>query len=156
MDIFEAMEGSLQAMRERLTVTTVYGEPVTANGVTVIPVSTVRFGFGGGGGSGSGGEGAEQGSGSGGGMGGAGNVEPVGYIEIGDAGTRWVPLEPPMGELILRGLALLPAFLPGRRGGGLLPRIALMVVGQALVGAVARRRGGSGMPRLALPRRSAT
>ena len=31
-DIFEAMESSLQAMRERLSVTTIYGEPVTANG----------------------------------------------------------------------------------------------------------------------------
>jgi uncharacterized spore protein YtfJ len=155
-DIFEAIENSLQAMRERLTVTTVYGEPVTANGTTVIPVSTMRFGFGGGGGSGSGGEGADQGSGSGGGMGGGGTVEPVGYIEIGDSGTRWVPLEPPLGELALRGLALLPAFLPGKRGGGLFPRLALMLVGQALVAGVIRRRtSGGGFQRLPFPRREA-
>ena len=76
----------------------------------MIPVSTMRFGFGGGGGTGSGGEGADQGTGSGGGMGGGGTVEPVGYIEIGDSGTRWVPLEPPMGELLLRGLAMCPRF----------------------------------------------
>jgi uncharacterized spore protein YtfJ len=155
-DVFESIENSVQAIRDRLSVTTVYGEPVTANGTTVIPVSTVRFGFGGGGGSGSGGEGAEQGSGSGGGMGGGGTVEPVGYIEIGDAGTRWVPLEPPIGELLLRGLALVPAFLPGRRGG-LFPRIALAVVGQALIAGLARRRfsGSGGFQRLPFPRREA-
>ena len=160
-DVFEAIESSMQTMRDRLSVTTVYGEPVTANGVTVIPVSTMRFGFGGGGGSGSGGEGggegADEGSGSGGGMGGGGTVEPVGYIEIGDAGTRWVPLEPPVSELLLRGVALIPAFLPGRRGGGLLPRLAFLAASQALIAGIARRRvmGGGGFQRLPFPRRSA-
>jgi uncharacterized spore protein YtfJ len=155
-DVFEAIDKTVQMMRDRLSVTTVYGEPVTANGVTVIPVSTMRFGFGGGGGEGggTGPEGQEGGSGSGGGMGGGGTVEPVGYIEIGDAGTRWVPLEPPIGELLLRGLALIPAFLPGRRGGWL-PRLAFLAAGQALVAGFARRRimGGGGFQRLPFPRR---
>jgi uncharacterized spore protein YtfJ len=143
----------MQAIRERLSVTTAYGEPVTANSVTVIPVSTVKFALGGGGGSGSGGEGADQGSGSGGGMGGGGSVEPVGYIEIGDAGTRWVALEPSRSEMLLRAFAMAPLFLGGKRGG-LFPRIALFVAGQALISGLARRRSlGDGFQRLSFPRR---
>jgi uncharacterized spore protein YtfJ len=136
-DVFESIQGAVNAMRERISVTTAYGEPVSANGVTVIPVSKVRFGFGGGGGAG--GEG--ESTGSGGGLGGGGAVEPLGYIEISDAGTRWMPLEPPRAEVFLRVIGILPAFLPmGRGGGGLLRRIMLFAIAQAIIGGIVRQR----------------
>lgn len=53
---------------------TVFGEPVERQGVTVIPVAQARWGFGGGVGHGHDGEGA----GGGGGV----QVTPVGFIEI--------------------------------------------------------------------------
>lgn len=154
-DIFDNMQSAMQALRERLSVTTAYGEPVSANGITVIPVSRVRFGFGGGAKARQPGggfvEGAEDsgegGSSTGGGMGGGGSVDPIGYIEISDAGSRWVPLEPPRGEVVLRVLAIVPAFVPlGKRGGGVLRRLFLLAAGQAIVGAALRRRLGGGAP----------
>ena len=51
-DVFDTIENAPQRLRGRLSVTTVYGDPVTADGITVIPVSKVSFAFGGGGGSG--------------------------------------------------------------------------------------------------------
>ena len=62
----------------------VFGEPVEADGVTVIPVAKVRWGFGGGGGRGieEGSEKGEVGEGSGGG--GGVIASPLGFIEIRD------------------------------------------------------------------------
>jgi uncharacterized spore protein YtfJ len=63
---------------QRAQVSTIFGEPVEREGVTVIPVARARFGFGGGGGSGS----RESDEGSGGGGGGGVAVGPIGYIEL--------------------------------------------------------------------------
>lgn len=62
----------------------VFGDPIVADGVTVIPVAKARWGFGGG----SGGDGREEGSGGGGG----GVVAPMGYIELRDGGARFTPI----------------------------------------------------------------
>ena len=67
-------------------VSTIFGEPVERQGVTVIPVAKARFGFGGGGGQGSRDEGS---GGGGGGGGGAGYVSPVGYIEVREHGAEF-------------------------------------------------------------------
>jgi uncharacterized spore protein YtfJ len=147
-DIFDTIESAMRTLQERLSVSTTYGEPVTANGVTIVPVSKVRFGFGGGGGSGGGstpgvgGEEGQSGSGSRSGMGGGGQVEPVGFIEITDAGARWVPLEPPRSELALNALTALLAVLPvgGRGAGAVLRRLMLVGAAQALLGGLVRRR----------------
>ncbi len=173
-DVFDNIQSAMQAFRERLSVTTVYGEPVSASGLTVIPVSRVRFGFGGGGGAGQGvdtrggdgdqaweGEGTapgktSTGGGSGGGIGFGGGVEPLGYIEISDAGSRWVPIEPPRGEVFLRVLAIAPAMMPTGRGrGGLLRRLLLLIAGQAIVGSAIRQRLAGGSIRGLLPKRAA-
>ena len=83
---------------DRATVSTVFGEPVERNGVTVIPVAKARFGFGGGGGEGSR-AGDEQGSGSGGGGGAA--VRPVGYLELKDGETQFRRITSPSDALVL-------------------------------------------------------
>ena len=70
---------------DRARVSTIFGEPVEREGITVIPVAKARFGFGGGGGAGS-----RQGEeGSGGGGGGGALVSPVGYIEVHDGSARF-------------------------------------------------------------------
>ena len=150
-DVFDTIENAMQMLRERLSVTTVYGDPVIAEGITVIPVSKVSFAFGGGGGSAprgvsdetlaGNGDAASQ-AGGGGGMGGGGMVEPLGYIEISKTGSRWVPLEPPRAEIFLRLLAIAPALLPvGKGRGGLLRRLILLVAGQAVLRQVFRPGG---------------
>ncbi|MXY19753.1 MAG: hypothetical protein F4Y49_00280 [Dehalococcoidia bacterium] len=72
------------------TTKTVYGEPVVAEGKTLIPVARVRYGFGAGGGSNDG-ESGREGSGGGGGV----EVTPVGIIEITELETRYISLESP-------------------------------------------------------------
>jgi uncharacterized spore protein YtfJ len=67
-----------QTVGQSAQVSTVFGDPVEREGVTVIPVAKTRFGFGGGGGSGS----REGDEGSGGGGGGGAAVSPIGYIEV--------------------------------------------------------------------------
>jgi uncharacterized spore protein YtfJ len=67
-----------ETVGQRAQASTIFGEPVEREGVTVIPVAKARFGFGGGGGSGS----REGDEGSGGGGGGGVAVGPIGYIEL--------------------------------------------------------------------------
>lgn len=68
-----------------------FGDPVTNDGVTVIPVARTRWGFGGGAGEGDDGE--DSGSGAGGG--GGASTSPIGYIEISDGGARFVSISDP-------------------------------------------------------------
>jgi uncharacterized spore protein YtfJ len=63
----------------------VYGEPVSMDGRTVIPVAHVRFGFGAGGGKS---KGEDQGEGGGGGGGAV--AAPVGALEITSHGARFI------------------------------------------------------------------
>ena len=153
VDILETVDRLTRSFQDRLTARTAYSDPVEAHGVTVVPVAKVAFGFGGGGGGGTGaapvkGDGAmdamesamESGSGSGGGGGGGGVVQPLGFIEISDAGARWVAIEPPRAEFALRALTTLAVLAPGRGRGGFFRRLALLVAGQALIAAVMQPR----------------
>ncbi|MFT2008618.1 GerW family sporulation protein [Pontibacter sp. 13R65] len=71
----------------------IYGEPVTQNGLTVIPVSKVAYGFGGGAGTKAG----EEGSGGGGGI----AMMPIGYIEIKEGTSRFRPIRDPQNVIKL-------------------------------------------------------
>jgi uncharacterized spore protein YtfJ len=153
VDILETVERLTRGIEDRLTARTAYGEPVEAHGVTVVPVAKIRFGFGGGGGGGTGqapsdGNGAmaateqslRSGSGGGGGGGGAGMVHPIGFIEITDAGARYVPIEPPRAEFALRALTALAVLAPGKGRGGFFRRLALVGLGQAIITAIMQPR----------------
>lgn len=83
--VTELLERIGQAVGQKADVSTIFGEPVEREHVTVIPVAKARFGFGGGGGSGS----RESNEGSGGGGGGGVAVSPVGYIEVHDDGAEF-------------------------------------------------------------------
>ncbi|MFQ6399167.1 spore germination protein GerW family protein [Nocardia sp. KC 131] len=89
----------------RASVSAVFGEPVTCEGVTVIPVARVGFGFGGG----SGHEvGVEK---SGGGAGGGGGVDarPLGFIEIANGTARYRPIHNHWIDVLVPVSALLAA-----------------------------------------------
>jgi uncharacterized spore protein YtfJ len=87
------------------TVRTVFGEPVQANGKTIVPVAKVGYGFG---------AGADDAKGgfSGGGGGGVG-IKPVGVIEVTDKGTRFIGIHERSKLLAVLGLGLLLGFAAG-------------------------------------------
>jgi uncharacterized spore protein YtfJ len=78
---------------------TIFGAPITRDGVTVIPVARVIGGFGAGSGSSAGQKQTEEHPGGGVGIGGGGGfmVSPVGMIEIRAEGARFRRLEQPLG-----------------------------------------------------------
>ncbi len=133
-DIFGTIESLARSVQDSLTTNTIYGEPITAGAVTVVPVAEVRFGFGGGGGGGTGptGEGGGNTGGGSGGGGGGGGVRPVGFIEITESGSRWVPVEPPQSMQLLKALNTAARILPFAGKRGIFAVIALMV-GQVLL-----------------------
>ncbi len=126
-DTFKSLSEKLQSTA---TVKTVYGDPIEAEGKTVLPVARVRYGFGAGGGTTGplpsangedgpdGDEPASGGAQSGAGEGGGGGVEvtPVGVIEITPDETRFISFEDRRG-LIKAGLIglLVGLFLLRRR-----------------------------------------
>jgi uncharacterized spore protein YtfJ len=75
----------------RASVTTVYGEPITHGGITIIPVARVGFGFGGGAGR----EVSPAKTGEGGGGGGGVEARPLGFIEIRDGIATYKPIRDP-------------------------------------------------------------
>ncbi len=94
-------EMALRATGARLC----YGEPVKANGRTVIPVASVEAAGGGGWGKTEAAQDAadSKGNGTGGGLGGWVSAAPVGFIEIGPDGTRFRRIIEPVS--LARGLA---------------------------------------------------
>ena len=80
-DIFRNITDKLQTSA---SVKTVYGEPVTAEGKTIIPVARVRYGFGAGGGTGPVADQAVDATSGGGG----GEITPVGTRYISFEGHR--------------------------------------------------------------------
>ncbi|WP_137991880.1 spore germination protein GerW family protein [Streptomyces vilmorinianum] len=81
----------------RASVSAVYGEPITANGVTVIPVARIGFGFGGGAGR----EAATSKTGEGGGGGGGAGAQPLGFIEIRNGTATYKPIRDPWVDVVL-------------------------------------------------------
>jgi uncharacterized spore protein YtfJ len=75
-------------------VKSVFGEPIHANGKTVVPVAKVAYGFGGGLGSGKDSTHPDR-QGDGGGGGGGVRASPAGALEITDNATRFVPFADP-------------------------------------------------------------
>jgi uncharacterized spore protein YtfJ len=84
----------LQSLKESIlsqaSVKAIYGEPISANGKTVIPVARIMYGYGAG--AGTGGVGDSSARGEGGGGGGGVRAIPVGVIEMSDQQTRFVPI----------------------------------------------------------------
>jgi uncharacterized spore protein YtfJ len=94
----------------RAQASTVFGEPVQREGLTVIPVAKARFGFGGGGGSG----GREGEEGSGGGGGGGASITPIGFIEVQDSSADFKRIATPT-DLVAIAVAASIAVLTVKR-----------------------------------------
>ncbi len=87
---------ALSEIERLLSTKTVVGEPITAEGNTIIPLISIGFGFGAGGGTGKGtvpAKTAGSGEGTGGGTGGGGGIRPVAIIIINKDGVRVEPVK---------------------------------------------------------------
>lgn len=83
----------LQSLKESIVaanVKAVYGEPVAAQGKTIIPVAKIIYGYGAGSGTGGVGNSGTRGEGDGGG--GGARAIPVGVVEVSNQQTRFVPV----------------------------------------------------------------
>ena len=119
----------IAALLERsLNIKHVYGEPVQHGDTTVIPVAQVAYGFGAGGGRGPGGtrvarpdeppsnasgQPEAQGAGGGGGV----RMTPLGALELGPQGTRFVEFRPLARLLSAAAFGVMVGWLLGRRRG---------------------------------------
>ena len=90
MSASEVLNKIGETLGSTATVKSVFGEPIHAEGKTIVPVAKVAYGFGGGFGSGHGKH--EPGrEGEGGGGGGGVRAFPAGALEITANGTRFIP-----------------------------------------------------------------
>ena len=102
---------------------TVYGEPITTDGKTVIPVAKVAYGFGAGSGSGThtkkGRTGKVPVEGEGEGAGGGRRGAPVGVVEITEEGTKFVQFGAPkklaITALVGTGIGIAFGWFLGRK-----------------------------------------
>lgn len=86
----ELIKSIIDPLQQSAAARSVYGEPVTTQGKTVIPVARVAYGFGGGSGKGRSSITPGEGEGEGGGGGGGVIALPVGVFEVTQSGTRFV------------------------------------------------------------------
>ena len=102
-------EGVFKSVIEHAGARTVYGEPVSAGGRTVLPVATVRYGFGGT----AGGKGStwEHAGGGGGGL----IAKPLGVVEITQSQTRFIPILSSRALVIAVGAGVCLGFLLASR-----------------------------------------
>ena len=84
----EILKSIIEPLQKSAAVRSVYGDPVSAQGKTVIPVARIAYGFGGGAGRGGPDDKPGEGEGGGGGV----VAVPVGVFEVTDTHTRFVPL----------------------------------------------------------------
>ena len=90
MSSLEILQSLRESIQGQATVKTVYGEPIEAQGKTIIPVARIVFGFGAG--AGTGGDKDSTARGEGGGGGGGARAIPVGVVEVSAQNTRFVPI----------------------------------------------------------------
>lgn len=87
------LEGTIQKIKEMIDVNSVVGEPiVTADGVTIIPVSKVSVGFGGAGSDFTKGKAAAGDNPFGGGVGAGVKVTPICFLIVKDGNVRMLPV----------------------------------------------------------------
>ena len=99
--INEVLQTTMSRIREMVDTNTVVGQPiVTADGVTIIPVSKLSFGFATGG--------SDFGKNFGGGAGAGVNVTPVAFLIVKDGSVRLLPVAPPAGDSVGRVVDLVP------------------------------------------------
>ena len=105
------LESTIAKIREMVDVNSVIGEPITAEGVTIIPISKVSVGFGGGGSDYVSRNLNKQENPFGGGAGGGVKVTPVAFLIIKDGSVRLLPVAAPANTTADRIVEQIPDLL---------------------------------------------
>ena len=103
----------LGAIKDAMTVSRAFGESYQVDGITIIPVATVRGGGGGGTGTGTDQKSGEKGTGSG--LGFGATVRPIGVVVIKDGKVTWQPTIDVMRIILGAQLLTLAAIFAVRR-----------------------------------------
>lgn len=108
--IGDLMETTMQKIREMIDVNTIVGSPiVTADGITLIPISKVSFGFASGGSDFQSKHQRENQNNSFGGGSGAGvNIVPVAFLVVKGASIKLLNIAPPASTTIDRIIEMVP------------------------------------------------
>lgn len=105
----DLMESTMNKLREVIDVETVIGEPIIAEGITLIPVSKVSFGFGSGGSEFTQKSAADKGFGGGSGAG--VKISPIAFVVIKDGTVRIMTIEPPAANTLDRVIDSAPTLI---------------------------------------------
>ena len=103
------LESTIAKIREMVDVNSVIGDPITADGITIIPVSKVSVGFGGGGS-----DFVSKNTNNldnhpfGGGAGGGVKVTPVAFLIIKEGSVRMIPVAAPANTTADRLVEMIP------------------------------------------------
>ena len=105
------LENTIAKIREMVDVNSVIGEPITAGGVTIIPISKVSVGFGGGGSDYVSKNPNKQENPFGGGVGAGVKVTPVAFLIIKEGSVRMLPVATPANTTADRLVEQVPDLL---------------------------------------------
>lgn len=107
--ISELMGVTMEKIREMVDVNTIIGQPIQAEGVTLIPVSRLTFGFASGGCDYASGKQKPEGDNNFGGGSGAGvSMAPVAFLIVKGDTVKLLPVNPPAGTTVDRVVEMLP------------------------------------------------
>lgn len=100
----QIMQTTMTDIKNMAEVNNIVGTPIlTADGITLVPLSKMSFAFGGGGG-----EGNEKQSNFGGGSAAGAKIEPIGFLVIKEGGVKMLNVQPPAQNSVERVLDLVP------------------------------------------------
>ena len=101
------MQEAMGKVREMVDVNTIVGQPIQADGVTLIPISKVSFGFGGAGTEYAGKQAAER-QNLGGGLASGVKISPVAFLVVKDGTVRVLPVAVPASNTVDRVVEMVP------------------------------------------------
>ena len=105
------LENTIAKIRQMVDVNSVIGEPITAGGVTIIPISKVSVGFGGGGSDYVSRNANKSENPFGGGVGAGIKVTPVAFLIIKEGSVRMLPVATPANTTVDRLVEQVPDLL---------------------------------------------
>ena len=105
------LDNTISKIREMVDVNSVIGEPITAGGVTIIPISKVSVGFGGGGSDFVSKNPNKQDNPFGGGAGGGVKIDPIAFLVVSGGTVRMLPVAAPANTTADRMVELVPDVL---------------------------------------------
>ena len=105
----EMMQESMAKVREMVDTNTIIGQPIQAEGMTLIPISKLSFGFASGGSDfAAKNQKPDANNAFGGGSGAGVNISPVAFLIVKEDSVKLLPVNPPAGNTVDRVVEMVP------------------------------------------------